>query len=457
MNTDDSIRLEVQPERTSEDVLEPRKRRELQIALAEAESEFGERLVERDSQGMKACHERMAALEEQLHCLSKAVQDDDGASVSSTADRLVASLEASMSSSELPPLRYAERLGVPSSVVAGAEPVTPLVMPLEALAGDVDPASARRSLVRAMEVASSRERLSVQKGGQFDSEMDAAFALKNMVEHTSSFMTLFLDPQAFIKNQLAQKTSPPVKSADQPTVPVRQQDSMPADSAARPSSSDQSSAVKSVEVHDRHQLAARLAGYSLYEILSVDETAPTDDIRTAYVTKLGLLQARANNGRKLEPWRLEEFKKALTKAEKVLTDTKTRRSYDLSLTGLHEFDYVDTAPMTPVLEQDFSPEIKLDMPKLLVFAGVLTNEELSRVEVSDYKSDIELADQLVKLNLITYEEYNAAVLARSLVEKGKLSLGQTRFAFQQMRNDSVRFIDTIVAEGWLSSSDLPRA
>jgi transcription-repair coupling factor (superfamily II helicase) len=288
---------------------------------------------------------------------------------------------------------------------------------------------------------------------QSDEKLAEALLVKQVVEHTTSFLDLFFNPNKFISKQLEKQNR-----AVEPTAKLPSDASKGTDALAQ--NDFEASSANSQESSAGKELRQKLESFCFYELLSVSQTASSDEIGRAYLDKLKNLRARFQAKKDLQEWQLNELVRALNRASEVLGDSSTRKKYDLSLLGIHEFEKYPvekSAAMAGKKQEDTGGSVvALGLSQLFVIGGLISPPELEKATAGGHTlNDRRLIEFMVDTELATFDEISAVILAQALIAKGRLTMSQFKLGMKEMRANSIRFVDTLVAEGWLSAEDLP--
>ncbi len=312
---------------------------------------------------------------------------------------------------------------------------------------------ARESMFKAAQRAQQRQAEEAVEIKESDEKLAEALLVKQMVEHTTSFLDLFLNPNKFISNQLekqGRRSEPSTKSTDT---------TINGDISSNQNNFDASSAKAESSV-EAGQLRLKLEKFCFYELLSVSQTASNEEIGRAYLDKLKNLRARFQEKKDLQEWQLNELVRALNRASEVLGDSSTRKKYDLSLLGMHEFEkYPIDKSASVALKKPSDSGVNHDLltiSQLLIIGGLISSDELAKAEsIGATLNDRRLIEYLIDKGLANFDEISAVILAQSLLTRDRLSMSQFKLAIKEMKTNSIRFVDTLVAEGWLTADDLP--
>jgi len=344
-----------------------------------------------------------------------------------------------------------------------ATPVAAMSLGLSVKSNNEEAGRARLSLLKAVNQAKKRSEASNPVSSIFEMQVEEASSLKALVENTSSFLDLFFRPSKFIANQLEKQgdrkgISAITVPADNLPVKTRHFEARPVDGVTPPgtkfNAAPGNEPTNSDPARNANELKNKLSKFTFYEILSLEETATRAEIQASYTNKVKNLRARYQNEKTLQDWQMYEFAEILTKAHSVLSDPKQRKDYDLSLLGLH--DFFDPAPNSDSVSADkkISGD-KLTSVGLLQSCQLISVDEFAAAVQKFGEDEKALIAHFIDKHIITFEELSAAVLAVDLIENDKLSIGQFKIAMQELKYNSIRFVDTLVAEGWLSLEELP--
>lgn len=310
----------------------------------------------------------------------------------------------------------------------------------------VQKAKVRESMFKAAQRAKERQESQGESAKVVEEKLEEALVFKQVVEEATSFLDLFFNPKKFIDKQIEKQGKPAAPLAASMGKPL---------SDASKQESFEASPTDPVSTAAR-ELRAKLESFCFYEILSIGQTASSAEISEAFVDKLKKLRYRFQEKKDLQQWQLDELIRTLNRAQEVLSDKAMRKKYDLSLLGMHEFVKYPgdvKAGSSSKIEEN---HIATSLADLLVIGQLVTGEEINTLSKSGAPtSDRQLIEYLVEKHLATFDEISAVILAQSLLSKGKLSLSQFQLAMKEMKTNSIRFVDTLVAEGWLSADDLP--
>lgn len=286
-----------------------------------------------------------------------------------------------------------------------------------------------------------------------DEKLEELLTMKQVVEHTTSFFDLFFNPNKFISKQLEKQKAPNVPK---PSITSSEGKGKPAENQSFTAAPELNEANQQAT-----ELRQKLESFCFYEILSISQTASAEDVGKAFVEKVRNLRIRFQERKDLQEWQLDELLRALSRANEVLSDPTSRRKYDLSLLGLHEFCKYPVAQNSDKAgsekQQKAEPaQRQLSIVELFAVAGLISKEEMEEAKTKGFlTSDKAFIEHALELELADFDEISTVIMAQSLINREKLSLSQFELAMKELKQNSIRFVDTLIAEGWLSAEDLP--
>ena len=157
----------------------------------------------------------------------------------------------------------------------------------------------------------------------------------------------------------------------------------------------------------------------------------------------------------LQDWQFAELVRTLNRSNEVLSDPTVRKQYDLSLLGVHEFDKYPQQKTVAVVVSVESTRTNIKLAEMLIIGGLVSKDEIDQLTKGGSVSDKQIIDHVIEKQFATFEEIGAVMLAQTLIGKERLTISQFQVAMKEMRNNSIRFVDTLIAEGWMSVEDLP--
>ncbi len=442
----------------------------IQLELDALNTRFLACLTNQEFDHITAINEKISSLEAKLVSLRAnevAVESSDDDPVINTTENLTAAetLIAELERNSVQELFVHQNFSVAATDKAPAKTAFPAdknnlgLLAVKQLGLAPQPVAssqkARESMLKAAKRAQQREREEAAEIKKSDDELAEALLVKQMVDHTTSFLNLFLNPSKFIAKQLERENKSQSKSPKaEALLPSRDKASLSSSFEASPEGDSLGTAAI--------ELQNKLEKFCFYELLSVSQTASSEEIGRAYLTKLKNLRARFQEKKDLQEWQLKQLLRALNRAGQVLGDSSSRKQYDLSLLGIHDFEKypvekVSTVTSTTGNKSDTSENNSLlSLSQLLIIAGLISTEELAEAEAKgNTVNDRRLIEHLIDTQLASFDEISAVILAQTLVARNRLSMSQFKMAMKELRSNSVRFVDTLAAEGWLLAEDLP--
>ncbi len=205
-------------------------------------------------------------------------------------------------------------------------------------------------------------------------------------------------------------------------------------------------AAKPVRKMTQDQLRDKLDQYSFYEILAVPSTASFEELHKSFLRKIRKLNKKLAN-QTLDSWQFQEFVASLCLAHDVLKYPNARLQYDLVLFG--PADGGSSAESTA--KKNLMP-----LKDLLKFSTLISARELSEA-IEKHKGDADERDlgvYLVEKGQLSLDEWDSILFAQKLVSAGKLTVAQFELAMQEMRENSIPLLDTLVASEWIRPQDV---
>jgi hypothetical protein len=209
-------------------------------------------------------------------------------------------------------------------------------------------------------------------------------------------------------------------------------------------------------------LAKKLAYFTYYEILYLDDDVSTEEIHAAYIKRTTDIRLRFRTG--IEEWRLTEFIRALHEAHTVLTNRKLREEYDSRLAaGNWEGSFQDLLSKIPDFSEGAhwsgSTAAEISLKDLLLCGGFVTQEEITEYGPSQSGANCisdgpELAQVLADAGLITFEELASVLLGKALIDRRQITLDQYKQAVRDMREHSYKLVDVLINQGWITPTEL---
>lgn len=197
---------------------------------------------------------------------------------------------------------------------------------------------------------------------------------------------------------------------------------------------------------NQDQLREKLENYSFYEILSIPSTASFEELHRAFFKKIRNLNKKLA-AKTLLDWQFQEFVAILCLAHDVLKHPNARLQYDLVLLG----------PADGGMGAEAAAKNKLvPLKDMIKFSTLVSTRELSdAVEMHrDNRDDRAIGHYLVEKGLLSSEELDSILFAQKLVTSGKLTVAQFELAMQELRENSIPLLDTLVGSEWIKPQDV---
>ncbi|MBY0545855.1 MAG: hypothetical protein K2W95_01055 [Candidatus Obscuribacterales bacterium] len=190
---------------------------------------------------------------------------------------------------------------------------------------------------------------------------------------------------------------------------------------------------------NQEDLRERLEYCSFYEILSSPSTASFEELHKCFFRKIRNLNKRLV-AKDLEDWQFQEFVGALCLAHDVLKYPVARMQYDLGLLGGE----------IPDAKQKLMP-----LRELIRFSTLVSMLDLMDAgDAAEGKNEREMGYFLVEKGKLSQEEFDSILFAQKLVSAGKLTLAQFELAMQEMRENNIPLLDTLIASEWIQPADV---
>lgn len=193
------------------------------------------------------------------------------------------------------------------------------------------------------------------------------------------------------------------------------------------------------------QLRDKLDAYTFYQILSVPSTASFEELHKSFFKKIRKLNQKLAN-KSMEMWQFQEFVASLCLAHDVLKFPNARLQYDLIIFGTDGESNAETTAKAKLMP----------LRELLKFSTLINARELSAAleKHKGNKDEREVGYYLVEKGLLSNEEFDSILFAQKLVSAGKLTVAQFELAMQEMRENSIPLLDTLVASEWIQPQDV---
>lgn len=195
----------------------------------------------------------------------------------------------------------------------------------------------------------------------------------------------------------------------------------------------------------QEDLRMKLEMYNFYEILCVPSTASFEELHKMFLRKILKLNKKLEN-KTLEIWQFQEFVAALSLAHDVLKNPNARLQYDLIIL---ETEGASSAERTA--KQKLMP-----LKEMIKFSTLIDQKELNEAveKNSGTDNEREIGYYLVEKGLLSSEELDSILFAQKLVSNGKLTVAQFELAMQEMRENSIPLLDTLVASEWIQPHEV---
>ncbi len=235
----------------------------------------------------------------------------------------------------------------------------------------------------------------------------------------------------------------------------------PSSSTASPSSSA-SSAFFSAKMKDKlkqsgetspskkssitqDELAMRLEQLSFYEIMGATSTASFEELHKNFLRKIKKLNKKLST-KDLEIWQFQEFVAALCLAHDVLKNPNARLQYDLVIL---ETDTAASAEST-------AKKKLMPLKEMIKFSTLVNSKDLNEAveQHGSNPNERDLGFYLIEKGLLSQEELDSILFGQKLVSMGKLTVAQFELAMQELRENSIPVLDTLVASEWIQPQDV---
>lgn len=195
------------------------------------------------------------------------------------------------------------------------------------------------------------------------------------------------------------------------------------------------------------ELREKLEQYTFYEILAIPSTASFEELHKAFLRKIRKLNKKLAN-KTMDEWQFQELVAALCLAHDVLKFPNARLQYDLVLFG--------PADGSGPSAETAAKQKMMPLKEMLKFSTLIRIGELSEAieKHKDSKDEREIGHYLVNKGLLSKEELDSIFFAQKLVSAGKLTVAQFELAMQEMRENSIPLLDTLVASEWIQPQDV---
>jgi hypothetical protein len=191
---------------------------------------------------------------------------------------------------------------------------------------------------------------------------------------------------------------------------------------------------------------------SFYQILGVNKLSSYEDIHLKF-WRLVRRMLQTRHASTMPAHNVREFREVLRHicvAHDILRDPVTRTDYDLRQLGMRK-----EPPIQEPTNENTPPRTRLMIGELLEIANILDRTEL-QIALDMHKAEpgTMFGTFLVKAGFLDPEELDSALLGQRLISSGKITVAQFQSSMFRMRDHGTPFFDTLVAEGWLTPSDM---
>lgn len=193
------------------------------------------------------------------------------------------------------------------------------------------------------------------------------------------------------------------------------------------------------------ELAMKLEQLSFYEILGIPSTASFEHLHRNFMRKIKRLNKKLAD-KSLEIWQFQEFVAALCLAHDVLKNPNARLQYDLVIL---ETDTAASAEST-------AKKKMMPLLEMIKFSTLVNTKELNEAveKHKDNSNERDLGFYLIEKGLLSQEELDSILFGQKLVSLGKLTVAQFELAMQELRENSIPVLDTLVASEWIQPQDV---
>lgn len=193
------------------------------------------------------------------------------------------------------------------------------------------------------------------------------------------------------------------------------------------------------------ELAMKLEQLSFYQIMGVHSTASFEELHRNFLRKIKNLNKRLAD-KSLELWQFQEFVAALCLAHDVLKNSNARLQYDLVIL---ETDTAASAEST-------AKKKMMPLKEMIKFSTLVSQKDLSEAidKQGNNPNERDLGFYLVEKGLLSQEELDSILFGQKLVSSGKLTVAQFELAMQELRDNSIPVLDTLIASEWIQPQDV---
>ena len=193
------------------------------------------------------------------------------------------------------------------------------------------------------------------------------------------------------------------------------------------------------------ELAMKLEQLSFYQIMGVHSTASFEELHKNFLRKIKKLNKKLGD-KSLELWQFQEFVAALCLAHDVLKNPNARLQYDLVIL---ETDTAASAEST-------AKKKMMPLKEMIKFSTLVNTRDLNQAleEHGNNPNERDLGFYLVEKGMLSPEELDSILFGQKLVSNGKLTVAQFELAMQELRENSIPVLDTLIASEWIQPQDV---
>lgn len=179
-----------------------------------------------------------------------------------------------------------------------------------------------------------------------------------------------------------------------------------------------------------------------YEILGVDRLASSRDVERAFLQKCRQHLAKYKEHGAVLPIKARAELVTLYVARDILLNALVREDHDFEMLSLKR---QHSKPRGTVALQDYTDVTDGEVAEALSMTGVLSPAAL-QTALSAFDSDLPISFPrfLIQANLISQEEFEAALLGRLMVKRRKLRRKSLKRVFRAMKMFGVDFVQSIL-------------
>ncbi|MBX9686130.1 MAG: hypothetical protein K2X27_05480, partial [Candidatus Obscuribacterales bacterium] len=182
-------------------------------------------------------------------------------------------------------------------------------------------------------------------------------------------------------------------------------------------------------------------------ILAIPSTAPYEELHKSFLKKIKKLNKKLKE-QTMESWQFQEFVASLSLAHDVLKNPNARLQYDLVMFGPQD----GSGPSA----ESTSKQKMMPLKEMLKFSTLISAGELASAldQFRGSSDEREVGYYLVENGKLSSEEFDSILFAQKLVSSGKLTVAQFELAMQELRENSIPLLDTLVGSEWIRPQDV---